>query len=822
MRITQEAKALEDFPNTSVARNVKELPQLIEEHEKTVQKLEKVLAKYLADPNKLPAQRPLCKPSKEDKGRSQSHKVDAIDYLTSRIRALEREIQETRETVDQRNPLPYGFASYTHIEDAHAVAYATSKKAPQGTTIKLAPKPHDLIWRNLPMTRAARRTQTAWNSLWMVLLTVLFIPPNVLTAVFLANLHNLGQVWSGFKTTLDAHPVGWSIAQGILAPGIQLLFYFFLPAIFRRFLVRAGDTTKTARERHVTSKLYTFFVFNNLFIFSIFATAWAFIATVINAKDHNVWTYIKDGQIGGKITVSLCNISPYWITWQLQRNLGAAIDIVQAWPLVSNWFLRKFSNPTPRQLVELSAPQPFLYADYYNNYLFVATVGLAYGCIQPLILPVTALYIGIDAYLKKYMLQYICITKVESGGAFWRMLVNRFLFATLLMNAVIALVVGSKGYASPMLYAMIPLLPILAGFKYYCAWKFDTPYNYYTTRSFTETEVGEMSGNQERKRRSRDRVGVKFGNPALYKKLMTPMVHAKSRHLLKDIYRGRLDDDEMEYSVHGKTSRPNSTFGYSDIYMSQMNSQKPGKPTNDSPFELVQEDELDFEHFKRREDFREDFGGDGELYGRPEDASRPGTPSSMMSFGASTMMSTAKPGSRSRSESPASDSRGDSRTREAGHTYHTGYSTVPFRGAEGVPSRDPSPAGYRARPMNPRLDSIDIPGAGLDRGEIAHAGLEAYRDDEDLYSYENRRLSQGSMGAMLEHASGMGRTHSPARIGRKPVASLPPAPRPDQSYRYGENAGPTAGLMGGARADYEEEQTSYDFYRRGRGSGRGI
>lgn len=809
---------------------------MIEEHDETVHKLEGILAKYLSNPNQLPAQRPKCKPSKQDKGRSHGNQVDAIDYLTGRIRELETQINETRQTIDQRNPHPYGFASYTQIEDAHATAYATRKKGPEGTTIRLAPKPHDLIWRNLPMTRAQRRSRTFWNSFWMVVLTILYIPPNVLTAVFLANLHNLGQVWPAFNTSLLAHPTGWAIAQGIVAPGLQILFYLFLPALFRKLLVKSGDTTKTQRERHVASKLYGFFIFNNLIIFSIFGTAWAFIATVINAKQQNIWDAIKQAELATQITTGLCNLSPYWVTWQLYRYLGAAVDIVQAWPLISNLFLRKFSNPTPRQLVELTAPQPFVYADYFNNYLFVATVGFTFGMLQPLILPITALYITCDVWFKKYLLQYIFITKVESGGAFWRMAFNRMLFGTLLMNGVVALLVGAKGFASPMLYCMIPLLPIMAAFMWFCKYSFDTPYAYYTTKSFTETEIGAASkGVPERKqRRGGDRVAVKFGHPALYKKLTTPMVHAKSQHLLKEIYRGRLDDEDA-----GLESRPTSVFGYSDIYMNEMSHSAPGKISkgghSNAPFEVVAEADLDFENFKRRSDFRQEFGGDGELYGRPEDQiSRPGTPSSMMSFGASSTLMGDRKG-RDRSESPAEfGTRGSSTTRISGaldgeHTYARGYANL---NRSGSPSRNATPMRDQSPPV--RLDGIEIPHSGLGRSEVADAGLEAYRDDDTLSRYEQQRLSQGTVG-MLQNASAMGRSESPGRgrAARKPVASQAGAgrfgaqsPSGDMGRRrqspgaasglgrYSYIEGQGAGLAG--TPDAEDEYTSYDYFRRGR------
>jgi hypothetical protein len=149
VELVEKAKQTDDIPRTAIGRNVKDLPKLIEAHDQAVRELEGHLAQYLRDPNKLPATRPKCKVAKEDRAESGKGKVDAIDYLTSRIARLEVSIKEVRETVDMRNPMSYGFASYAHIEDAHAVAYATRKKGPGGCDVYLAPKPHDLLWQNL-------------------------------------------------------------------------------------------------------------------------------------------------------------------------------------------------------------------------------------------------------------------------------------------------------------------------------------------------------------------------------------------------------------------------------------------------------------------------------------------------------------------------------------------------------------------------------------------------------------------------------------------------------------------------------------------------
>lgn len=373
----------------------------------------------------------------------------------------------------------------------------------------------------------------------------------------------------------------------------------------------------------------------------------------------------------------------------MQKNLGAAIDLSQAWTLVYSYIQRRFFSPTPRQLIELTAPQPFMYADYYNNYLQVFIVGLCFGMLQPIILPITAFYLCIEVWFKKYLVQYVFITKTESGGRFWRLLVNRLLSAVVLANAVAALVVGAQGVGSVnsatngnMLYAMIPLPFLLGAFKWYCKRAFDDKLSYYSTEPYSDAENNNdnnnMGAGNPPKAKRNDKVAVRFGHPALYRPLLTPMVHSKSKPLLADLYNAKR-------TPH----RQDTDTGYSDMFFSEPNnpSEQAGQsvpvtfttsithcpPTASPPpetaqhhyslansehhqqqqsqplpttIELIPESSLDFENFKKRPDFRHAFGGDGELYGRAADVlngSRPGTPSTFTST-LGTMTPTAEDG----------------------------------------------------------------------------------------------------------------------------------------------------------------------------------
>ncbi|KAF2274156.1 DUF221-domain-containing protein [Westerdykella ornata] len=659
VEITDAVRTTNEVPRASIGRNVKDIPDLIEQHEEAVMALEKVLAKYLKNPNQLPAQRPLCKPSRRDtEFAMKGEKVDAIDYLTARIERLEAKIKEARETVDKRDAMPYGFASYEAIDSAHSVAYAARSKHPHGTTIGLAPRPNDIIWKNLPLDPKTRRWRRFINNLWISLLTVLYFIPNALIAVFLSKLSNLANLWEGFNTQMRENPKFWAVVQGILAPALTSLFYYFLPIIFRRLSMKAGDLTKTSRERHVIHQLYSFFVFNNLFVFSLFAAVFRFVTIVVaqaRADGGSFLNTVRTYDYFEVVMVSLSDVSPFWITWLVQRNLGAAIDLAQVVNLAWGSFSRKFLNPTPRELIKRTAPPPFDYASYYNYFLFYSTVALCFAALQPVTLVVTAFYFAMDASMKKYLLLYVFCTKNESGGLYWRVIFNRFLVGTFLANLIIACMCGARGFEQKwyMLAAMIPLVLGLIAFKLYCKRAFDTEMKYYTKGSLGKG--AEAPAPIDKESRKRDRVAVRFGNPALYQKLTVPMVHKKSQHLLAEIYKGRLDGDL------------GTTAGFSDMYsMKRMSKETPGKAASAGPFEFVSEADMDFENFKNRPEFSNEHGGEGSVYGH---VSRPGTPAG--------------------SERGRSSSRGSERTYagdEMGVTYPTGYHNTPSNLREYSPS----------------------------------------------------------------------------------------------------------------------------------------
>jgi hypothetical protein len=224
----------------AIGRNVKELPTLMEMHEKAVRRLEKILAKYLKNPNQLPVAKPVCKPAKDDKSMNRDTKVDAIEYYKHRIEELERQIVIARKGIDKRDAMPYGFVSFPTISRAHITAKAARGKHPKGTTIQLATKPQDIIWHNLTRAKAKRKWNGFIGNILFFLLSLLYVVPNALIAVFLSNLNNIAFVWPGFTPHLAAHYRTYTVVQGFLAPTLTSIIYLLLPVMMRRLSAWQG------------------------------------------------------------------------------------------------------------------------------------------------------------------------------------------------------------------------------------------------------------------------------------------------------------------------------------------------------------------------------------------------------------------------------------------------------------------------------------------------------------------------------------------------------------------------------------------------------
>lgn len=78
--------------------------------------------------------------------------------------------------------------------------------------------------------------------------------------------------------------------------------------------------------------------------------------------------------------------------------------------------------------------------------------------------------------------------------------------------------------------------------------KFNKAFYYYIPN---EQELSQAAVHSERADAKGNRLGKRFGHPALHMDLFTPMLHTKMMALLPDVYKGRIQQDQARLGEYG-------------------------------------------------------------------------------------------------------------------------------------------------------------------------------------------------------------------------------------------------------------------------------
>lgn len=597
------AAVVNSIESVRVGRDVKEIARLARKHDEIVFQLEKILSKYLRNPEHLPLRRPVHKTAN-------GAKVDAIDHFFAKLNRVEKKVIEGRSAVDTNRCLPYGFISFNNAEACHEFARNMAKKRRGQLFVTLASRPKDIIWDNIVLTRVERNSKQLWGDFLFLCLVVGWIVPNAFMGTFLTQLSRLGVLWPAFGRFIVAHPVIFSLLQGALSPTVTALVFLVLPVLMRRLIQWQGKVTRHEREIDVTRRLYTFFVFNNLFVFTIFSIAWGVVTTVVALWHEQgarltlkeVFTQLDLAQ---QVAQAVLGASSFWVMYVLRVNLGAVLDLLQLTTLIYQAFQRRFRSPTPRETAEWdSTERRFHFAAYYSWLLFYATIGFGFAVIQPLVLPVLALYFGLDVVCKRYSFLYVFTTKAETDGQYWPFLVNAILFAVGFGNiAVLSIIWVQGGWRTTI--CLTPLLVLLVIFKVFLRRTFYNSFHYYErskseestvnnesvidSRTEIVTQSGGISDQSSSNKKnftcsqvtitttssngcgvSEQRLRKKYGNPALEHRQLTPTVFSKAEGVLvtSGLFDGRAYDvriDLVDAATHRVTGRFEHRNEFCDI-----------------------------------------------------------------------------------------------------------------------------------------------------------------------------------------------------------------------------------------------------------------
>ncbi|KAJ6624302.1 hypothetical protein B0H10DRAFT_2006745 [Mycena sp. CBHHK59/15] len=533
------------YPVTSVhmARSVGDLPQLIEYHNQTVRELEAVLVKFLKG-GVVGKKRPtvqfggFC-------GLGGVHR-DAIEFYTGKLRQTEAAVEEYRSKIDARKPENYGFASLAAVPYAHIVAKNLAGKHPKGATVTLAPNPKDIIWSNMNQSKRSLARKRLIGFGWLSIICFLSLIPLFLVAI-LANLDAVTatgylpflQAWSGHSQ------ITFAMVSGVVPPAISGIFTVFLPRVMRWLGKYQGALTHARLDRAVVARYFAFLVISQLIVFTLIGVVFNAVTELVGliGKHASAKDMLANlDKLPGRINRTYINQSSYWLKYFPLRGFLVIFDLAQIINLLWISFKTRVFGRTPRDIREWTQPPTFEYAIYYTNLLFIGAIGLMFAPLVPLVALAAAIVFWISSWVYKYQLMFVFITKVETGGRLWNVIINRILFSVLLMQCLMILTIGLQlSFRSVKMILAIPPIAMIFAFKIYMNRTFNKNFHYYLP---SEDELRTTHVHSGRGDIARHRLENRFGHPSLHAELFTPMVHADTMPLLRQVYDGKIEEEK--------------------------------------------------------------------------------------------------------------------------------------------------------------------------------------------------------------------------------------------------------------------------------------
>ncbi|KAF9529713.1 hypothetical protein CPB83DRAFT_852038 [Crepidotus variabilis] len=538
------------YPTTSVhvGRKVGKLPELIDYHNQTVREFEEILVAYLKG-GKIRAKRPTIRIGGTCGMGGQ--KKDAIDFYTAKLKRTEAAIEEYRTQIDTRKAENYGFASMAAVPYAHIVAKQLMSKHPKGTSIDLAPNPKDIIWENMNSSDAELARKRLLGVVWLIVICSFNTIPLFIISFF-ANLNAARAIIPPLNNFYTESPRFFNYISGVLPPAISGLFGFFLPIVMRWLGKYMGSLTHSKLDRSVVARYFAFLIISQLIIFTLIGVVFQTVLTIVNAVGKK--TSFQDilgllREVPRTINHTYFVQSSYWLTFFPLRGFLVVFDLAQIINLVWVSLKTHLLGRTPRDIRDWTQPPEFQYAIYYANVLFMGAVALVFAPLAPLVVVAATIVFWMSSWVYKYQLMFVFVSKVESGGRIWNVIINRLLICVLLMQLLMILTMGLQyRFSSYQWVSTLPPILIVAAYKFYINRTYLPAFNYYNP---TEDELRLAKVHSERADNKGNRLEKRFGHPALHTELFTPMLHKEMMHLLGQVYNGKISRDKAQLDEYG-------------------------------------------------------------------------------------------------------------------------------------------------------------------------------------------------------------------------------------------------------------------------------
>ncbi|KAI8818676.1 uncharacterized protein EV422DRAFT_569344 [Fimicolochytrium jonesii] len=385
------------------------------------------------------------------------HQSDAIADNLIQLRKLIEKTERKRTKIVSNPTRQQGaaFIVFKDIFSPHVAALVNLDPRPSLMADRqTCVNPDDIIWENLDMEYGMRKARTMVATACIVGLTLAWASMMTVISSF-ATLDRAIQYLPFLKVFDDLDPATRGVVQGILPTLAVSLLFMLVPFIVRRLSHFAGHPTQSSIERTLLTFYHGFLVFNILLVITISGSLVTALKNIIDNPQR----------ILSILATSIPTVSNFYVNYVMLLALnGPAGEVLQLSNLLLKPIMLRLFGSTPRSILGYSRPGFFLPGTTLASHSLIATIGLTYCTVAPLIVVFVVLYFGLYQVAYSYQMRYVYQHLAQTGGLYLNTLARQ-LFVGLYIHqlVLIGLFLLKKAYPQ----ALIMLIMLNVTFLYH-------------------------------------------------------------------------------------------------------------------------------------------------------------------------------------------------------------------------------------------------------------------------------------------------------------------------------------------------------------------
>ncbi|ODN73492.1 hypothetical protein L202_07997 [Cryptococcus amylolentus CBS 6039] len=372
-----------------------------------------------------------------------------IEHLQDQIRKGQVDVKYTK----LKGTVTSAFLTVPTAKKAREVLKDSKDKLKEaGYHIQRAPRSQNVLWQNLERDGKSRHSHAVLGKVILVIICFINTIPVMIVTV-LANLNTAINRWPTLAKLAESSDIWnaiFTVIAGILPATIAALFSYILPYIMRRLSRWSGALTRGQLDKAVIRQLFIFLLVSNFIVFSLLGVLYETYLTISEDIGQESWStiYASLGDVPAKITRAYISESLYWLSWYPIRSVVAFLQLLQI-PRLIKKTPQLLTIKTPHDLAEVAQPENFEYSHVVCSIILELQVLLMYAPLAPVVVICAAIYFWVIYVVHTNQIKYVFDSK-ETDGKCWKIIINRVLVATVMMQILMVLTVTLKTRSAAM------------------------------------------------------------------------------------------------------------------------------------------------------------------------------------------------------------------------------------------------------------------------------------------------------------------------------------------------------------------------------------